>query len=510
MSVIKKVFGYLRAHWAISLMVVLLALLVVWKLNGGGAAAVSVDYTVKETPITEEVAVTGRIKPVRDVSMAFEKTGRITSVYRAVGDTVYPGEVLVSLDGTSPLAQLQQEQTKLDQLIRGSRPETIAVKQSAVATAEQDLAGLYGNVFDTLNDAYVRSEDAVRVKTSSIFTGSPINGYKLTFSSCDTQMENAANTERVAVEAQLNLWRAELITVSTASDQDLYTALKNAQKRLILFRSLLDNTQGLLNQNCVLSNSGLDTYRASISGARSNLATAISNVWEKVSAIDNSKAALSSAKTDVALLSAGSDPKDIEAQKAKVADAESEVGRFQLRAPFGGVVTKQGAKVGEIAYANTELVSLISNNAYEIEVNVPELDITRIKKGNTAKVTLDAYGPDTSFPSVVSKVDPAETIVDNVPTYKVTLALSSADARIKSGLTANVYITTAQKDAVLTIPSRALMSKDGVKTVIIRNGKEMREQVVTLGMRGNSGEVEILTGISVGDIIMIPNASAKK
>ena len=141
---------------------------------------------------------------------------------------------------------------------------------------------------------------------------------------------------------------------------------------------------------------------------------------------------------------------------------------------------------------------------------MPELDIPRIKKENSARVTLDAYVEGVFFAAVVSSVDPAETIIENVPKYQVTLLFTDKDERIKSGLTANVYIITNTRNNALSVPSRAVLSKAGKKYIIVKAGNSTEEREVILGIRGNKGEVEVVSGLSAGEIIIISNASSPR
>jgi RND family efflux transporter MFP subunit len=347
---------------------------------------------------------------------------------------------------------------------------------------------------------------------SGLFSGSSAVGYNLTFNNCDTQTGENAKSSYAKSEAALSKWRDELSSISGKTDEATRElALRNGLNYLTIFRGLLRDMSSLLNQQCALSNTSLSDYRDDVSTANTSIATALTNVSTKLSSINTYKAALRKAESDLALLKAGSDPEEVDAQRARVLDAQAAVRTYEIIAPFGGVVSKQDAKLGEIAYANTELVSVIGDGAYEIEINVPELDITYIKAGNSAHVTFDAYGESVSFDGAVTSVDPAETIVDNVPTYKVKVSFTTKDERIKSGLTANVYIQTATKEGVLTVPSKAITSENGKKIVSVKmpDGSEEKREVV-LGIRGNHGEVEVLSGLKEGDNVVIRNASAQK
>ena len=150
------------------------------------------------------------------------------------------------------------------------------------------------------------------------------------------------------------------------------------------------------------------------------------------------------------------------------------------------------------------LFSLISDTSFEIESKVPESDIAKISLGDKAKITLDAYGSDVIFEGRVTAIDPAETVVDNVPTYKVTLHFMKDDSRIKSGMTANIDIATGQKTDVLVVPQRAVITKDAKKFITLSNAdKTTREVLVATGLRGSDGTVEIVEGVKEGDVIVV-------
>ncbi|MEK7067539.1 MAG: efflux RND transporter periplasmic adaptor subunit, partial [Patescibacteria group bacterium] len=202
---------------------------------------------------------------------------------------------------------------------------------------------------------------------------------------------------------------------------------------------------------------------------------------------------------------AGSTTEQIAGQEAQVQSAEANVKNYQalvaktiLTAPMSGTVAKQDAKVGEIVSANTTVVLLISANNFEIEANIPEADIAKIKVGDTADVTLDAYGNDVHFEVKVTEIDPAETVIEGVSTYKTTFQFANEDIRVKSGLTANLDILTDKKENVIAIPSRAITTNGENKTINILENGAIKEIRVTTGLRGSDGNVEITSGISEG------------
>jgi HlyD family secretion protein len=153
------------------------------------------------------------------------------------------------------------------------------------------------------------------------------------------------------------------------------------------------------------------------------------------------------------------------------------------------------------------VISIISQGDYQIESFIPEADISKIKIRNKASTTLDAYGSNVVFDTAIIKIDPAATVIDGVPTYKVTLRFMDQDSRIKSGMTANLDILTNQKDNVLLLPNRVLITEDDGKYVSILNpdgsGKILLKKIV-VGLRGSDGNTEIISGLNEGDKVLLP------
>jgi len=206
---------------------------------------------------------------------------------------------------------------------------------------------------------------------------------------------------------------------------------------------------------------------------------------------------------------AGTPIEEIAAQEAKQEQSEASVNKIEaklkknvLRSPIFGVVTRQEAKVGELVAAASPVVFLIADNDFEIKANVPEADIAKVQIGNQAQVTLDAYGRGVLFLVEVVTIDPAETIIEGVSTYKVTLLFQEEDLRVRSGMTANIDIITAKSIKVLAVPQRAVTQKGQEKFVRKIEEEKVYEIKVETGLRGSDGFVEITQGLKEGDIVI--------
>jgi HlyD family secretion protein len=106
------------------------------------------------------------------------------------------------------------------------------------------------------------------------------------------------------------------------------------------------------------------------------------------------------------------------------------------------------------------------------------------------------------FEVKVVKIDPAETVIEGVSTYKTTFIFTKDDERVKSGMTANIDILTAKKENVIFVPTRAVSSKNNEKFVQILTAEGPKDVLVTAGLRGFDGNIEIISGVSEGDKIV--------
>ncbi|MDP2668942.1 MAG: efflux RND transporter periplasmic adaptor subunit [bacterium] len=438
--------------------------------------------------LVQEVSVTGRVKPASSVDLAFEKSGRVTYVGAKIGDRVAAGQTLLKLDDSELQAQLAKVKADLG----AQNLDNIKRK------AEADLANVYEGAISAALETLVVAKNSLFILTDIQYAH---------FSSNDQDGTNIASAKEIAILAFLGQngggrWNNE--SISSASGGTFGMAQSAASSRTsqdidLALASLLDALGKIKNTlNAVPAGATLtSTEKTNLNTEKNNIAAEITVIAGKIQAInvqkvtnDNNIYAVSSA---------------IKSAEANVQNIEAQIAKTELSSPISGVVSKENAKVGEIVQGNTIIVSVISNLHFQIEADVPEADIAKIKIGNLAKVTLDAYGGGVLFEAKIVSVDPAERIIDGVATYKVTFQFSKEDARIKSGMTANIDIAAAKKDGVLTVPARTIFTKNAKKYVTIYLGENnTEEREVETGLTGSDGNVEITSGLTEGEKILIP------
>lgn len=412
------------------------------------------------------------------------------------------GALLAEVESSSAAASLLEANARLSELKRGSRPEEMTVKQAELAKYTQDLTNTYSGVLDIANDAFTKADDALHLKTAGIFSGSKTSTYKFTFTICDTGLDTTTNLIRLDAENDFDVWRSEIAKRSTnPSNTELAQILETTAPHIEKLKSLFESLNRALTVDCALSNTALDTYRANVNVARNNIITVASNINTKRQTLSSLALTVTKVQNELNLMKAGTASEVIAAQEARVLSAEGDLRKYRISAPINGTVTKVNAIEGETSNTATHAFSIISDSSFEIEAYVPEADIAKVKLADDARTTLDAYGPDTLFKAKVSKIDPAETIIDNVPTYKVTFHFIGNDPRIKSGMTANIDVSTASKTAVLRIPERAVITRNNTKFVRTVTGGTTTDVPVTLGLKGSDGFIEVAGGINEGTMI---------
>jgi HlyD family secretion protein len=471
---------------------------------------------VERGTVTQEVRITGNTKPLESVNLAFELGGKIVVTNVVVGNHVFPGQILASLDQNQLLAQraeqqanIESEQAKLQEMRKGSRPEDVQIKQAALAKANQDLDSEYQGIPDAISNAYIKADDAIRKQIDTLFQNADNQSVQLSFSVNDAQLKNNLESNRLTASSYLNDWKNELSGLSNTNSRDtLDKALAHANERLTFFQNFLADLMTGVNKSLALSASQIDTYKANVTTARTNVNTVLTSINTVVQNISTKKLAIKQSEADLNRTLAGDTPESIEAQVAQVKQAEAkaqgteaQLQKTILRAPFSGIVTKQDAKVGEIASPNTPLVSLISDGKLEIEANVPEADIGKVMAGNTVLITIDAF-PGETFTGKIRYIDPAETIVDGVTNFKTKINFDKIDPRLKSGLTTNLVIKTLEKNNVLILPHYAITENSDGAFVEKKQGDQTTRVTITIGLRGQDGKVEILSGVAEGDTVI--------
>jgi len=482
---IQNTKNYIVDHKKTSGVIFLVLAFIIYKILVPSASKVDL-YTVKKSDIVQKVIVNGNTKPVYAVELGFDVGGRVTNVNVNVGSRVTTGQALVSLSSgelyaslLKAQANLASEEAKLDEIKKGTRPEEIAISETEVANAQVSLVDAQNSLRDKVVDVITNNVD-------QLFSNPRTNSPQFNLQVSSSQVKSDINTGRANVEAIILNWQNDKIDTNLP-------IISN-------FIDLVAMAVNMQTQSSGLSQTTIDGYKTSISTAKNTIIT-------NKESLNSAKSALALAQKNLSLKKSGSTPEVVKAQEAKVLQMKAEVqsvdaqlSKLTLRSPQNGVVTVQDVKVGEIVTAGKNVISIISDSNLEMESNVSEVSIGKVSVGNPVVITFDAF-PGETFLGTVSYIEPGETIVDGVVNYKIKVAFSEKYTQIKSGLTSRLEIITGEKKDVLAIPEYALTKNASGVFVSKLNGKVSTEVPVTLGLRGQDGFVEIISGLNEGDVV---------
>jgi len=218
--------------------------------------------------------------------------------------------------------------------------------------------------------------------------------------------------------------------------------------------------------------------------------------------VDQSQANYDDAKNPPRDVDVASYDASLAGAQASLAQAVANRNKSVIIAPVDGVIGKIDAKVGEYVSSGEDVVKIVSPH-FEIKVDIPETDITKVSFGDEAEIKLDAFGEDVKFAGMVTEIEIGETVIQDVVYYTVTLTLEEdGENEILNGMTADVLFFTEEKENVLYIPSRAVRN-NGSKYVRVLKDDEVEEVAVKLGLRGDDGLIEIIEGLEEGQEVII-------
>jgi RND family efflux transporter MFP subunit len=233
---------------------------------------------------------------------------------------------------------------------------------------------------------------------------------------------------------------------------------------------------------------------------------------------DSAKAAYDASETALAVAQ-----RSEEVARAVLASAQQNLYDTVIRAPYAGVVTVRAAQAGEIVspmsagggFTRTGIGTIVDMDSLELEVDVSENFINRVKPQQPANVKLNAY-PDWEIPAEVIAVIP--TADRAKATVKVRIGFKVKDPRILPEMGARVSFlddspttdTNASSTApAVVIPTEAVQINGDTGVVFIVHEKKVERRAVRLGAKTNEGQI-VLAGITAGTQVAVGDVSLLK
>lgn len=494
---------------------------------------------VKKDYLTKKVSETGVVKKGEKIDLSFKTNGRIEKIYVSVGDEVKAGQPLAKLETTQTIIKLQEAEAslalanaQLNKLLAGATAEEIAVSRTKANNAQVSLQNANQNLTDVKTVAQENLtqdyEDALNSLDSAYLkiynAANEIDSLQRTYFTGNDQESIVVKEKTTAVKNILT----QILPYHNAAKND--PRHENIDQALAVFKNALSatyaNLQTIRNvfeeityRDVVSSTdkTSVDTQKTNINTSFTSIVSAQqaiastkltneSDINTAASAVLTAEGALKLAQNDLALTLAGPQQADIDLNKAKVLQAQSSLNLLKdqlkdavLISPVDGQVITANGETGEMV--TEKLITLIPLAPFQIEVNVPEVNIGKIKLGQSTEIILDAF-EETVFKGQIIKIEPTETILQGVVYYKINSSLENAGEGIKPGMTADVDIIVEAKEGVLIVPQRAVLEKDGKSFVRVPMEKGYVEKEVGIGLKGSQGYVEVVSGLKEGEKII--------
>jgi len=480
----------------IAFAVLLVVALVVRTVSAGNASTSSaaVTATVDTGEVTATVSATGNVDSARSVDVDFTGSGGVVkAIYVEVGDKVHRGEALARVDQTSARQGLR---TAL---------ATLASARAAYATTTQGQT------------PQERARDQQSVDVSARTVGSAQVGLRAarqTYALDRSQQNSAvAQAEQALRSAQADRDKAHQRYQAdpTASNQQ---ALSEARATVRTDLTALRAARNTRASKLLADRQAIASQTANLRSARAQLRSTQATV--QVDQQAPRQGVVDSASAQIASV------------QVTVDQARTTLRQTILRSPARGTVVSINGVIGQTSSSASSSASSSSSEtssstssssstsgssgtggfltmsslgALQVKADVAEADISEVRVGQPATVTLSA--DDRRLTGTVTSVDTVQTVTNNVVEYGVTVTLARPTG-VKLGQTSQVAITTGSKKNVLRVSSSALTTIGNQTTATMqRTDGSTRSVAVTTGLKGDS-ETEILSGLSAGDVVILP------
>ncbi len=317
-----------------------------------------------------------------------------------------------------------------------------AVNALVTVAVGSQLSGQIAKLLADFNDEVREGQPLARIDPKSFEARASEAAAEVEIARAELLSRQAANEQAVADVANArNAWA--VAEAQTASARAIYVEAERDHQR-----------KQPLAARGTISKSELDRVRAQRDSAHAQLRAADARQRAEVAAIAGAEAAVRVAKAQVEIARAA-----VRQRQAALDFDNVELARTVIRAPLDGVVIGRKVELGQTVAASLQAPTLFTIaqdlRRMQVEANVDEADIGRIKPRQQVSFTVDAYLR-RSFRGEIVDIHKAPQVFQNVVTYTVVISAKNRDLALLPGMTATVRIVVAEKADVLKVPNAAL------------------------------------------------------
>jgi HlyD family secretion protein len=437
-------------------------------LLSGCAGQANAQANVTFQPVTTftlgtSIESSGTLSAGQLTTLSWKTSGVIETVNVQVGSQVKKGDVLASL--------------RLD-----SVPASILQARANLASAEETLSNLQNTAL-TLTQAQL---DVV------------------------TAQKNLADAEKAF--ASLDYPRASdaLIKNTEAQIRQAEQSVARAADRYRMVQNLPDGDSRKTEAMLALTNAQLNLNQLK---ARLNWYTGKPAQTDYDAArlnLEKAKIQLAEAQEKVERLQSGKPSAELAQAEASLAAAREQAEAIYILAPFDGEVIVLYAKPGDVVQSGATALGLVNYETMKVELAIDESEITQVKVGDPAQISIDSL-PGLTLTGKVTLIDPIGQTVSGLVKYTVIVSVERPDSSILFGATANVIVNTGDEPrTLLAVPVGAVLS-DSQGEYVLRVGADGLTQRVDVETGDLAGSLVTLVksgGLKEGDQVQVGGASS--
>ncbi|MCP4356703.1 MAG: efflux RND transporter periplasmic adaptor subunit [Chloroflexi bacterium] len=523
--------------WIIGGIIVLMGLVAFGLSRTNNSSAAETEIGETAVAFTGDLAASatasGQLVAQQEAALSLVASGIVDQVLVDVGDEVNSGDVLVQLDTAalkraviSAEADVAVAQANLDKLLIGATTANLASAEASVTSAQVKLDDLLDGPTEeeiTASEASVNAAQANSWSSSGKLQAS----YEVSESdilSAEADLQAALDQQQAAHDTWVRLADCEVndagVHTCTPTDddrmEDITQNVAAANAQVTTAQARLDELRSPDSNNVASSQAGLASSSAQYDAAVARHdALLLGASDEEIAAAE---ADLTSAQATLDNLLDGASDTEIKTQEIRLAQAETSLQDAQLQldkatltAPFAGVVTAIHVSEGELASGLA--VEIVDPDSLEGVLSVDEIDVGQLAVGQPAIVTLETW-PDEEIEGQITTIAPSAANNDGLITYDVHLGLADTDLPVRVGMTTNANLLTDRREDVLLVPNATLTAdrEQGTYTVNLvhtaADGTTDITQVeVTIGLKDNQF-TQITSGIVAGDELLIGELAA--
>lgn len=451
---------------------------------------------VERVTMAGGIASTGSLSAANEQNLGFAQGGQLTAVNVKVGDRVEAGQVLAAIDPVPAQQALDAQKAQL----RAAEAQLDRVKDSPGVDDAEDSLSQAKDILAAVQAQVRRQDEADRV---TIFNA-----------------ERQVGTDQAAATSAQNAQAAACAAGPSVSCSTAQANAATATQKLVASQAALRSAQQKRGLDEASGRVSIETAQQAVTTARNTVDASES---DRPHTIDQQRALVAAAR-------------------AAVAQAEHDVENTTLRAPAAGTVTALNGAVGEYVAASsgtsalapgtdaaipgasgssasqnaasaatvasparpggTQFLVLSDIDQLQVVAMFNESDAAQLEQDANVEVTFDAL-PELTLPGTIASVAPSGTSVSGVIGYYVTVNLTESDRRLKAGQTATINVLTDDvKPDVLTVPSAAVHTANGVSRVTVVEGERTRPVTIGVGVTQN-GRTEVVSGLREGQLVSL-------